>query len=148
MCSSFICDFWLLNIKCLQNIKLYHFVRTTLSIPLCPIPFCPYTILSIPLCPIPFCPYTILSIPFCPYHFVLYHFVRSTLREVGGNYDEVVTLQSLINKDVMNKGRSRVIDTDGQAYSKAHSLGIENHRSDAISLTQPLFQSSRFVMFK
>src|SRR6218665_3510625 len=56
MCSSFICDF------CLQNIKLYHFVRT---------------ILSIPLCPIPFCPYTILSIPFCPYHFVPYHFVRS-----------------------------------------------------------------------
>src|SRR6218665_1803573 len=29
------------------------------------------TILSIPFCPIPFCPYTILSIPFCPYHFVL-----------------------------------------------------------------------------
>src|SRR6218665_458661 len=38
----------------------YHFVRT---------------ILSIPFCPIPFCPYTILSIPFCPYHFVRYHFV-------------------------------------------------------------------------
>ena len=38
----------------------YHFVRT---------------ILSIPFCPIPFCPYAILSIPFCPYHFVRYHFV-------------------------------------------------------------------------
>src|SRR6218665_3927740 len=71
MCSSFVCDFSLLHckyildsteFKCLQNIKLYHFVRT---------------ILSIPLCPIPFCPYTILSIPFCPYHFVPYHFVRS-----------------------------------------------------------------------
>src|SRR6218665_1189705 len=33
------------------------------------------TILSIPFCPIPFCPYTILSIPFCPYYFVRYHFV-------------------------------------------------------------------------
>ena len=50
------------DFKCLQNIKLYHFVRT---------------ILSIPFCPMPFCPYTILSIPFCPYHFVRYHFVRS-----------------------------------------------------------------------
>src|SRR6218665_949039 len=94
MCLSFICDFWLLNIilnstelKCTQNLKLYHFVRTILSIPFCPIPFCPYTILSVPFCPyhfvripfrpIPFCPYTILSIPFCPYHFVRYHFVRS-----------------------------------------------------------------------
>src|SRR6218665_622582 len=38
----------------------YHFVRT---------------ILSVPFCPIPFCPYTILSISFCPYHFVRYHFV-------------------------------------------------------------------------
>src|SRR6218665_591031 len=38
----------------------YHFVRA---------------ILSIPFCPMPFCPYTILSIPFCPYHFVRYHFV-------------------------------------------------------------------------
>src|SRR6218665_520470 len=38
----------------------YHFVRT---------------ILSMPFCPIPFCLYTILSIPFCPYHFVRYHFV-------------------------------------------------------------------------
>src|SRR6218665_856602 len=63
------------ELKCIQNIKLYHFVRTILSIPFCPIPFCPYTILSIP-----FCPYTILSIPFCPYHFVRYHFVRSPVR--------------------------------------------------------------------
>src|SRR6218665_471925 len=38
MCLSFICDFWLLNIilkstelKCTQNIKLYHFVHTILS---------------------------------------------------------------------------------------------------------------------
>src|SRR6218665_1173147 len=38
----------------------YHFVRT---------------ILSIPFCPMTFCPYTISSIPFCPYHFVHYHFV-------------------------------------------------------------------------
>src|SRR6218665_2175339 len=41
--------------------------------------FYPYhvvrAILSIPFCPMPFCPYTILSIPFCPYHFVRYHFV-------------------------------------------------------------------------
>src|SRR6218665_2939639 len=52
------------NFKCSQNIKLYHFVRT---------------ILSIPFCPMPFCPCTILSIPFCPYHFVCYHFVRTIL---------------------------------------------------------------------
>src|SRR6218665_3233333 len=32
-------------------------------------------ILSIPFCPMTFCPYTILSIPFCPYNFVRYHFV-------------------------------------------------------------------------
>src|SRR6218665_982807 len=50
------------ELKCTQNIKLYHFV---------------HTIVSVPFCPIPFCPYTILSIPFCPYHFVRYHFVRS-----------------------------------------------------------------------
>src|SRR6218665_74266 len=36
---------------------------------------CVRAILSIPFCPMPFCPYTILSIPFCPYHFVRYHFV-------------------------------------------------------------------------
>src|SRR6218665_1617074 len=55
------------ELKCrpTQNIKLYHFV---------------HTILSVPFCPIPFCPYTILSIPFCPYHFVRYHFVRSPNR--------------------------------------------------------------------
>src|SRR6218665_4163039 len=41
----------------------YHFVRTILSIP-----FCPMTIDT-------FCPYATLSIPFCPYHFVRYHFV-------------------------------------------------------------------------
>src|SRR6218665_2872827 len=45
----------------------YHFVRT---------------ILSVPLCPIPFWPYTILSIPFCPYHFVRYHFVLEPLHVV------------------------------------------------------------------
>src|SRR6218665_3705892 len=55
------------DFKCSQNIKLYHFVRT---------------ILSIPFCPMPFCPYTILSIPFCPYHFVRYHFVRSPLAQL------------------------------------------------------------------
>src|SRR6218665_1732137 len=44
----------------IRNIYPYHFVRA---------------ILSIPFCPMPFCPYTILSIPFCPYHFVRYHFV-------------------------------------------------------------------------
>src|SRR6218665_3882156 len=46
MCLSFICDFWLLNIiilnsselKCTQNIKLYHFVQTILSV----YQFCPY----------------------------------------------------------------------------------------------------------
>src|SRR6218665_780806 len=40
------------------------------------------TILSIPFCPMPFCPYTILSIPFCPYNFVRYHFVLEPLRHV------------------------------------------------------------------
>src|SRR6218665_3225341 len=29
------------ELKCTQNIKLYHFVHTILSIPFCPIPFCP-----------------------------------------------------------------------------------------------------------
>ena len=51
------------DFKCSQNIKLYHFVRTILSIPFCPMPFCPYTILSatilsVPFCPLPFCPVT------------------------------------------------------------------------------------------
>src|SRR6218665_3535044 len=46
---------------------LYHFV---------------HTILSVPLCPIPFCPYTILSIPFCPNHFVRYHFVLEPLQHI------------------------------------------------------------------
>src|SRR6218665_447840 len=61
MCLSFICDLvnkYILNsteLKSTQNIKLYHFV---------------HAILSVPFCPIPFCPCTILSIPFCPYHFV------------------------------------------------------------------------------
>src|SRR6218665_3074466 len=36
----------------------YHFARAILSIPFCPMPFCPYTILSIPFCPLPFCPVT------------------------------------------------------------------------------------------
>src|SRR6218665_407123 len=45
----------------------YHFART---------------ILSVPFCPIPFCPYTILSIPFCPYHFVRYHFVLEPSRDI------------------------------------------------------------------
>src|SRR6218665_3818907 len=40
----------------------YHFVRT---------------ILSVPFCPIPFCPYTILSMPFCPHHFLLEPFLTS-----------------------------------------------------------------------
>src|SRR6218665_1116099 len=52
----------------------YHFVRTILPMPFCPISFCPYTILSIP-----FCPYHFVRIPFCPCHFVRYHFVRSPL---------------------------------------------------------------------
>ena len=34
----------------------YHFVRT---------------IVSVPFCPMTFCPYTILSVPFVRYHFVL-----------------------------------------------------------------------------
>ena len=38
--------------------KLYQFVHTILSVPFCPIPFCPHTILSIPFCPLPFCPVT------------------------------------------------------------------------------------------
>src|SRR6218665_3674306 len=45
----------------------YHFVRT---------------ILFVPFCPIPFCPYTILSISFCPYHFVRYHFVLEPLHQL------------------------------------------------------------------
>src|SRR6218665_1057751 len=40
----------------------YHFVRTILSLPLCPIPFCPYTILSVLFCPLPFCPRTVHTI--------------------------------------------------------------------------------------
>src|SRR6218665_1324953 len=42
----------------------YHFVRAILSIPFCPMIFCPYTIfsictiLSVPFCPLPFCPRT------------------------------------------------------------------------------------------
>src|SRR6218665_2279415 len=50
MCLSFIYDFWLLDIilnstelKGMQNIKLYHFVHTILSVPFCPLPFCPVT---------------------------------------------------------------------------------------------------------
>ena len=39
----------------------YHFVRTILSMPFCPIPFCLYTILSVPFCPLPFCPKTVSS---------------------------------------------------------------------------------------
>src|SRR6218665_2244737 len=48
--------------------------------------FYPYhvvrAILSIPFCPMPFCPYTILSIPFCPYHFVCYHFVLEPVKYI------------------------------------------------------------------
>src|SRR6218665_1801733 len=50
MCLSFICNFWLLDIilnstelRCTQNIKLYHSVHTILSVPFCPLPFCPVT---------------------------------------------------------------------------------------------------------
>src|SRR6218665_3314598 len=58
----------------------YHFVRT---------------ILSVPFCPIPFCPYTILSIPFCPYHFVRYHFVLEPLQGSGiGREVRLVPLQT------------------------------------------------------
>src|SRR6218665_3415151 len=47
----------------------YHFVRA---------------ILSIPFCPMQFCPYTILSLPFCPYHFVgLLEFIFGTCRTVS-----------------------------------------------------------------
>src|SRR6218665_1680576 len=70
-------------------LSVYHFVHTILSVPFCPIPFCPYTILSVyHFVRIPFCPYTILSIPFCPYHFVRYHFVRSShiLATVNSNF--------------------------------------------------------------
>src|SRR6218665_2250272 len=48
----------------------YHSVRTILSIPFCPIPFCPYTILSIPFRPYHFVQYHFVRIPFCPYHYV------------------------------------------------------------------------------
>src|SRR6218665_2335797 len=47
-----------------------------------------HTILSVPFCPIPFCPYTILSVPFCPYHFVRYHFVLEPLNEVLSSLEE------------------------------------------------------------
>src|SRR6218665_3351184 len=35
------------------SVSLYscHFVHTILSIPFCPMTFCPYTILSLPFCP-------------------------------------------------------------------------------------------------
>src|SRR6218665_3915561 len=42
------------ELKCTENIKLHHFVHTILSVPFCPMPFCPYTILSIPFCPVTF----------------------------------------------------------------------------------------------
>src|SRR6218665_2654836 len=45
-----------------------HVVRAILSVPFCPIPFCPYTILSVPFCPYHFVR-TILSVPFCPLPF-------------------------------------------------------------------------------
>src|SRR6218665_4042389 len=40
------------ELKYTQNIKLYHFVHSILSVPFCPVPFCPYTVLSIPFCPV------------------------------------------------------------------------------------------------
>ena len=46
------------ELKCTQNIKLYHYVR------------------------IPFCPYTILSVAICPQHFVRCYFVRSPSEQV------------------------------------------------------------------
>src|SRR6218665_2089545 len=74
------------ELKWTQNIKLYYFVRT---------------ILSIPFCPIPFCPYTILSIPFCPYHFVRYHFVRSPINAVVpvANDEPKIRTHIVVNKN-------------------------------------------------
>src|SRR6218665_3712796 len=56
------------------TLYMYHFVRT---------------ILSIPFCPIPFCPYTILSIPFCPYHFVRYHFVLEPYEALATSFSSL-----------------------------------------------------------
>src|SRR6218665_1944100 len=101
------------ELQCTQNIKLYHFDRTILTVPFCPIPFCPYTILSISFCPYHFVRtilsntilsvyhfvHIILSVPFCPYHFVRYHFVRSPAIHVCVHYmyicegDETVAVE-------------------------------------------------------
>src|SRR6218665_1450772 len=53
--------------------RLYHFIRTILSVPLCP-HHLSNTILSVY-----HFVHTILSMPFCPYHFVPYHFVLEPL---------------------------------------------------------------------
>src|SRR6218665_2284143 len=70
-----------IEFNCTQNIKLYHFV---------------HTILSVPFCPIPFCPYTILSIPFCPYHFVRYHFVPEPFQHIVTLYPSIIYFLRLI----------------------------------------------------
>src|SRR6218665_2288350 len=57
MCSSFICDFWLLNIYWIQqNSNAYKILNCT--------------ILSVPFCPYHYVQYHFVRIPFCPYHFV------------------------------------------------------------------------------
>src|SRR6218665_1157544 len=58
----------------------YHFVRTILSIPFCPIPFCPYTILSIPFCPLPFCPRTMITSAVCVFLAKVMGFVLYTIQ--------------------------------------------------------------------
>src|SRR6218665_348675 len=64
--------------------------------------FYPYhfvcAILSIPFCPMPFCPYTILSIPFCPYHFVRYHFVLEPHQSNVHGYHLTCPLLPLLRK--------------------------------------------------
>src|SRR6218665_1254499 len=59
--------------------KLCQFVHTILSVPFCPIPFCPYTILPVPFCPLPFCPVTfeICASP-CPKHYSDYQSIVIT----------------------------------------------------------------------
>src|SRR6218665_1783403 len=83
------------ELKCTQNIKLYHFVHAILSVPFCPMPFCPYTILSVPFCPLPFCPVTDKSIVIkgrtpgipllVPITYLLYTFVLPRGEVTGGN---------------------------------------------------------------
>src|SRR6218665_2186693 len=74
----------------------YHFVRSILSIPLCPIPFCPYTILSVPFCPLPFCPRT--GYRYCA---LVYRCFRNSCRCTDSeNWEKLQTIEAKFPKSV------------------------------------------------